>query len=334
MQTTYSRPLINLRAEHHADGRPDLARKHIIYLDNVLCPVANILKAGTCQLVLALCEAGWVDARWQLDDPVSAASEISRDLSLRTKFPTAVRGVSISALEIQQAFLELAGEFVAAGLAEGIVPDAPQIVSLWKETLEMLRQRDLPALSRRCDNWLKYILVERHRGRKGLAWSSPELKVLDLLYPSLDEREGLFFAMARAGNFERMPTEADLDRARREPPADTRAYLRAQSLRRFGEHVDSLDWGYIRFSIPQGRWWSSVARLSMPDPGGYGREVVEDILGSCRDLDEFVETINGLAPQPVMESRASSTLTAWGEAPGKTTLSANATGYGTNGSNR
>jgi proteasome accessory factor A len=197
----------------------------------------------------------------------------------------------------------------------------------------LLRQRDLLALSQRCDNWLKYILVERHRGRKGLLWSSPELKVLDLIYPSLDESESLFFSMARAGSVERMPTKEELDCALREPPVDTRAYLRAQALRRFGEHVDSLDWAYIRFSIPQGRWWSSVARLSMPDPGGYGREVVEEILGSCQELDEFVETINGLAPQREVESRALPTLTAWGEAPGKTAFSANAIGYGTNGSN-
>jgi hypothetical protein len=115
-------------------------------------------------------------------------------------------------------------------------------------------------------------------------------------------------------------------------PGDTRVLTRA--LRLFGEHVDTIDWAYIRFSILQGRWWSSVARLSMPDPGGYGRDVVHGILGSCRDLDEFVEAVNGLAPQREPEPRAPRLLTAWGEAPATTRPSTGLENYGSSGLNR
>jgi hypothetical protein len=83
MQTTYSRPLIN-SAEHHADGRPDSPASTSSFSTR-LRPAANILKAGTRQLVLP-CVAGWVDGM-QLDDLVSVASDISRDLSLDGNFP-------------------------------------------------------------------------------------------------------------------------------------------------------------------------------------------------------------------------------------------------------
>ncbi len=70
-QTMFDRPLINLRDESHADD--ELARLHVIYFDMVLSPVANILKAGTTQLVLAMIEAGWTAPTLCLDDPVAAS---------------------------------------------------------------------------------------------------------------------------------------------------------------------------------------------------------------------------------------------------------------------
>jgi len=177
LQTMHDRPLINLRAEHHAEQ--GLARCHIIYFDMVLSPDANWLKAGTTQLVLAMIEAGFADPTLLLDDPVAAASEISRDLSLKQRFRTAVRGRTMTALEIQAAYANLAGEFVASGAA-GAVPEAEQIVAKWRETLDFLQHREAEALARSCDCWLKYLLIERMRGRRGLAWSSGECRVADL----------------------------------------------------------------------------------------------------------------------------------------------------------
>jgi hypothetical protein len=52
LDTMKSRALINTRDEHLAESR--LARLHIIYYDQVLSPIANILKAGTTHLVLPM----------------------------------------------------------------------------------------------------------------------------------------------------------------------------------------------------------------------------------------------------------------------------------------
>src|SRR5262249_58614505 len=112
-QTTHRRPLLNLRDEPHAGDT--LARMHIIYFDNVLCPIACYLKAGTTQLVLAMMECGWTDPSLLLDDPLGAAMAVSRDLSLKTPLRLAARNRSARAVEVQKAPADLAGGVRASG---------------------------------------------------------------------------------------------------------------------------------------------------------------------------------------------------------------------------
>jgi hypothetical protein len=288
-QTTHRRPLLNLRDEPHAGDT--LARMHIIYFDNVLCPIACYLKAGTTQLVLAMMETGWTDPSLMLDDPLGAAAEVSRDLSLKAPLRLAARGRSASAVEVQKALAGLAGEFVASGEAAQCVPGAEAIVKCWRETLDLLAKREFAALARRCDWVLKYLLLDRQRGRRGWTWQSPELKVLDLIFSSLDPQEGLFWQMAAAGQVEAMPAPERVERFLREPPDDTRAYLRAHVLRRFGDHVSSMDWDRIRFRLQTDRYWWSETALPLPDPTAYGREESEPILQRCQTLTELVAAL-------------------------------------------
>ena len=293
IQTMSERPLINLRDESHAE--PDLARLHIIYLDMVLSPVANILKAGTTQLVLAMIEAGWADPSISLDDPLAAASEISRDMQLVEKLPTAVRGRHMTAVEIQQALANLAGEFVAGGAATGIVPHAERIVSLWLDTLDLLNRRDIEALARRSDAWLKYLLLERQRSCNHLSWMSDKMRVADSLFASLDPDVSLFFQAADTGFVEQMPDDQTLKRYTLEPPDDTRAYFRAHVLRRYGDAVSSMDWSRIRFRVQGTRHWWSIAEIDMRDPRRFNRAETESLLGESLPLEEFVEAANSLA---------------------------------------
>jgi proteasome accessory factor A len=294
-QTTHQRPLLNLRDEAHA-GR-GLARMHIIAFDNVLCPIANLLKAGTTQLVLALAEAGWADPATQLDDPLAVFAEVSRDLTLQKPLPLVGRGRQHTAVEVQRRLADLAGEFVGSGECGDAVPDAARIVALWHETLDRLARRDLDALAGRCDWVLKYLLLDRFRGRRGLSWASPDMKCLDLLFSSLDPQEGLFWQMAAAGQVEEMPAPETVERFVAEPPDDTRAYLRAHALRRFGEHVATLNWDRIRFRLPTDRYWWSETVLAMPDPSGLGREESEPLLAKSATLAELIEAV-ATEPEP------------------------------------
>jgi hypothetical protein len=289
VQTTHRRPILNLRDEAHA-GK-ELARMHIIFFDNAMSPIANYLKAGTCQLVLAMCEAGWADPTLLLDDPLRATWQLTRDLTLKQNLRLAGRGRQASAVEVQQRLCDLAGEFVASGEAESCVPGAADIVACWAETLDRLRRRDLSALAGRCDWALKYLLLERQRGRSGMSWRSPEMKVLDLRVSSLDPQEGLFLQMARAGVVENMPSDEQIDSAADEPPEDSRAYLRAHVLRRMGNQVVSMDWDRIRFRVQSDRYWSSEAWLGLPDPANYGKQVTDPLLEKCQTVQELVEAV-------------------------------------------
>ncbi len=288
-QTTHQRPLLNQRDESHA-GK-GLARMHIITFDNVLCPIANLLKAGTTQLVLAMAEAGWADMSLQLDDPLAAFAEVSRDMTLQQPLTLVGRGRSASAVEVQRQLADLAGEFIASGECADAVPDAEMIVALWRETLDRLAKRDLDGLSGRCDWVLKYLLLDRFRGRKGLTWQSPEMKCWDLLFASLDPEEGFFWKMAAAGQVERMPTTETIERYVSEPPDDTRAYLRAHVLRRFGEQVSTLNWDRVRFRVATDRYWWSESVLGMPDPSRLGRDEVDPILSREPTLTELIEAL-------------------------------------------
>jgi hypothetical protein len=291
-QTTHRRPLLNTRDEPHAGS--DLARMHIIYFDNVLCPVANYLKAGTTQLVLALMEAGWADPALTLDDPLAAGWEVSRDMTLAKPLALAGRGRRATAVEVQQRLADLAGEFVDSGEAEKFVAGSAAIVACWRETLDLLRRRELGALARRLDWALKYLILERQRARRSLSWQSPELKCLDLRYSSLDPRDGLFLQLAGAGHVEAMPSAEQIERFVAEPPDETRAYLRAHVLRRFGEDVADVDWDRIRLRVQSDRWWSPGVWLGLPDPTAFGREEAEPLLEKCRTGRELADAVGGL----------------------------------------
>jgi proteasome accessory factor A len=242
-------------------------------------------------LILAMIEQGCVDPTCLLDDPVGVASAISRDLRLTQSFPTTVRGRSLTALEIQQVLADRAGEFVASGAARGIVPEAEAIIAQWNEILDLLRRRALEALAERCDNWLKYVLLDRYRAGHGLAWRSAECQMLDLMFGSLDPDEGLFFQMVRAGVVKDMPTDHQIAAAMRQPPEDTRAYLRAHVLRKYGHLASTIDWSHINFRVAGSRSWWSMARLPMPDPRRWGKAEADPMLANCETLEDLVDAV-------------------------------------------
>ena len=287
-QTMYDRPLINQRDESHADA--DLARLHVIFVDPVLSPVANILQTGALQLICAIIEADWADPTLSLDDPLEAAPQVSRDLSLRRPLRTTVRGRSMSAAEIQRALAELAGEFIQSQPdIESIVPGAADIVALWRETADWLLRRDLDALSRRSDAWLKFLLVNRARRRHNLPWQAAQLKLIDAQFASLDRERSLFFRMADDGFVHGMPTPEEVARYRDHPPDDTRAWFRAQLLRRYGDAVMSINWDRIVFGLRYRRHWWSHAEIRMPDPRRHTRSECESLLEQCSCLEDVIE---------------------------------------------
>lgn len=280
--TTFRRPLVNARDESLAGAMESeerhLARLHVIMFDHALCHTAALLRMGMMQIVLCMIEQEQVPSRFLLDDPVEAIHAWSRDPKLAARSPL-VDGRQYTAVELLSAIYERASRFVAAGRAEGLVPDAGRIMSIWGECLDKLRQRDMGYLSSRIDWVAKQYLLERAAAKRG-EWELDRMKYLDNLWSSLDANEGLYWVIEKAGAVEKLVTDGDVERLVHQPPEGTRAWLRAWALTHASEAVDDLDWDMLRLRTEKtaSHGFSTCDTFYMPDPLGFTREKCQALL--------------------------------------------------------
>jgi proteasome accessory factor A len=108
--TTSSRSIINTRDEPHADAEK-YRRLHIILGDSNMSEFSTYLKVGTAMIVLSMTEEGFTVPNIELEEPVKAIRDISRDPTLK-KTVKLDDGRNLTALEIQQIFWERAGEYL------------------------------------------------------------------------------------------------------------------------------------------------------------------------------------------------------------------------------
>ena len=253
-ETMFQRPIINTRDEAHCGPAPwpPFARYHCILHDANLSHVAHFLKIGTMQIALTMVEAGEIDPRLCLADPVSALIDFSHDPELRARAELEDGG-STTMLDLQARFLEAAERFVRAGRCEALVPEADAIVSLWAETLSMLERRDFAALTARLDWVHRLSLIEGVLAADSrLSWDSPALRLIDFAYG--DITEGMFFESFDANIVKRLVTEEEILAAMHAPPEDTRAWTRARLLALAPpEKIVHVDWDSITFHGDGGR---------------------------------------------------------------------------------
>lgn len=305
-QTTLNRPLINSRDEalcgtwHGANASPDSADKarlHVIFYDETLCHTASLLKVGVMQIILAMIEAGHARTKFALDDPVEAVWQWSHDPTLHRRARLA-DGRNLTAVELQLMFWEEAQLFVGDGGCADIVPDAPQILQLWLDTLCELRARDFAALARRLDWVLKLQVLQRARQqRPGLNWSSAELKHLDFMYASLED--GLYWNLEKSGLVNTLVTTEEIEHFRDEPPENTRAWTRAMLLRLAEpQQVERVDWDSITFSMKGDYYWPRESTVKLTNPLGFTRAACQRIFQPPRSLAEALATLAAPTDSP------------------------------------
>lgn len=237
VDTMRNRPILNTRDEPHADPAR-YRRLHLIVGDANLCEVATALKVGTTRLVLELVARGLAPAL-ELEDPVLAIREISRDPALKC----AVRrrsGGTITALEVQAAYHDR-----AAAAFRGDDAETDWILDEWAWTLASLGS-DRMGLVGRVDWITKRWLLETFVAEQRLAWDDPWLASLDLEYHDLDPERGLFRALEADGRVSRVVSEDDVARAMAEGPPDTRARIRGLCVRKFPQEIATVQWEEVR----------------------------------------------------------------------------------------
>jgi len=243
--TTRSRPIINTRDEPHADAER-FRRLHVIVGDSNMSEYTTWLKVATCDLVLRMLEQQAVLREMGLDNPIRSIRDISHDVTGTRRLRLA-NGRELSALEIQQAYLERVERFVAAD-ADATDEDR-RVVAEWREVLEQLVS-DPMSLGRKLDWVAKHQLIEAYRAKHDLALTDPRVALLDLAYHDVLRDRGLYHLLARQGRVERVLDDTEVERARTEPPSTTRAALRGRFVReaKARRRDYTVDWVHLKLN--------------------------------------------------------------------------------------
>lgn len=164
LQTTHHRPIINTRDEPHAD-RQRFRRLHVIAGDANMSEFSTFIKVGATSLVLMMLEDEAIPLDLTLDDPVSAAQQISRDLTFDRPVALASGG-AMTALQMQREILACATEYVENNGLRQMYGD---VIEEWSDTLDKL-SRDWRLLSRRVDWAIKRNFLERYLAGQRADW--------------------------------------------------------------------------------------------------------------------------------------------------------------------
>jgi proteasome accessory factor A len=243
--TTRSRPIINTRDEPHADAER-FRRLHVIVGDSNMSETTTLLKVGATDLVLRMIEAGVVMRDLTLENPIRAIRDVSHDMTGRRKIRLA-NGREVSALEIQQEYLNKATEFTDRRGADAITT---RVLDLWRRTLAAVETGNLDLIAREIDWVTKYQLIERYRAKRDLPLSSPRVAQLDLAYHDVHRGRGLYYLLQKRGAVERVCRDLEIFEAKSVPPQTTRAKLRGEFIRRAQEKRRdfTVDWVHLKLN--------------------------------------------------------------------------------------
>ena len=83
-----------------------------------------------------------------------------------------------------------------------------------------------------------------------LPLASPRVALLDLAYHDVNRGRGLYYLLEKAGQVDRVATEAEISKAMREPPQTTRAKLRGDFIRQAkAKRRDyTVDWVHLKLN--------------------------------------------------------------------------------------
>jgi proteasome accessory factor A len=270
LDTMVKRPIINTRDEPHAD-RDKYRRLHVIVGDSNMSEYSIYLRNGITALILSMIEDGGITSDLSLRDPVRAIKDISHDPSLKHEVELD-NGKHMTAVEIQQEFLEMALTYAAKNPVDSVTQD---VLEKWQYVMQGLAS-DPYSLCRELDWVAKKVMIESFMDRKQLDWEASQVCMLDLQYHDSRPDKGLYYMLERQGKVERIVTDDEINAAVNIPPSDTRAYFRGECLRRYPGEVFGVNWDSISFGFDE----EPIKRVMMSEPLKGTKAYVEDLLNA------------------------------------------------------
>ena len=282
LDTMLKRPIINTRDEPHAD-RAKYRRLHVITGDVNMSEFSTYLKVGTTTLILSMIEDKFLDNNLKLYNPVAAMRYVSRDLTCSNPLQLE-NGKLMSALEIQQEFLEFAKRYVATEKSQD--RGAKDILEKWEYVLHGLEE-DPKSLNRELDWVIKKYLLQSYCSKHDCDWDDPRVSMIDLQYHDIRPDKGLYYVLQRQNRVERLLSDDEIAYAVTNPPPDTRAYFRGQCLKKYRSGIFGVSWGAISFHAGN----DTVKRVLMPEPVKGTRNHVHELLEKSQTVEELLTNI-------------------------------------------
>lgn len=294
LETTLKRPIINTRDEPHADPTR-YRRLHVIIGDANLSEIQTLIKLGVTSLMLGAIEAGSAGDPVILEDPVEAVWRISHDPTLAATVRLA-DGSQVTALDLQWHYFEWLSKHVDG---HGAPEASRHALAEWEAVLTDL-ERDPALTADRLDWTAKLGLLEAYRGRHGLSWLHPRLRMLDLQYHDVDPSRSLYRVLLRrddAAEGERTPSDlprmrrlfgdAEVESAVANPPEGTRAWFRGRCVDKYRDQIVAANWDSLIFEAGG----VSLRRVPMMDPLRGTRALTADLLDRSPLAADLIESI-------------------------------------------
>jgi proteasome accessory factor A len=281
LNTMVKRPIVNSRDEPHADSAR-FRRLHVIAGDANMAEVSTYLKVGTLDIVLDLLEAGAELPLVDLDEPVRAFKQVSRDLEMKDTIKLA-GGRPTTAVAVQRAYLKAATEFYAV---HGHGEATRDVLVRWEAVLDKL-DRDPRLLVKELDWVAKRHMIESYMERKGCGWDDSRTKLMDLQYHDVRPERGLFYTLERGGHIERIVQESDIQRAEFTPPPGTRAYFRGRCASKFAKSLYGASWTSLLFDVGN----ATIKRVPLIDPHRGTQALTGGLLDTVETVDALIEKL-------------------------------------------
>lgn len=281
-------------------------RNHDIALDLPLADSALFVTAGLYALANVCVIAQRTAPHLILHQPVRANWQWSHDPDLRTRAPLA----DGRRLTLPEYFAELVEHINARVVNEACVADtreAAEVISEAEAIAAAFLERRWEYLAPRVDWVQKRLLLEEVMQQDpALDWESNEIAMLDQLYASTDPETSLFEAQRRNGAIIDRIRETAVERARREPPSNTRSFGFTHLLRVLeaspSHRVLSVNWDRITT-------WEWGTRLPITvwfsDPTGATQSECGHLFTGAFSAREIVRAMaqGGAARLHALESR-------------------------------
>lgn len=281
LNTMVKRPIINTRDEPHAD-QAKYRRLHVIVGDANMAELSTYLKVGTLNIVLELLEAGAELPQLELDEPVRAIKEVSRDLDMKATLKLS-GGRPTTATAVQRGYWEAATRFYADRQTDVVTQD---VLRRWDEVLNKLEQ-DPRLLVRQLDWVAKRHLIESYMGRKGCGWDDPRMKLMDLQYHDVRPDKGLFYTLERGQMIEGIVSAEEIQQAELVPPPGTRAYFRGRCASKFAQSLYGASWTSVLFDAEQ----ATIKKVPLMDPHRGTKALTGGLLDSVDTVDALLEKL-------------------------------------------